>query len=498
MTSIISFCFIDYRNTLNHEASIAYSAEEAQIIEETLKDDSSFEMNMIQSAMGAGINLGNALDVCDWNYFGSNNSTGFQAAIVYNSAPWTAWDASQYKYFDNNGNLTITWDLSNIKSKSDSAADNFAIQLVNHAKNYQGTSVKCTIKSAVFTYPNGISEDLYSTSDSFELTVNKNVTQYFYFDLKHLGISTSNVKGGTVSISLTISDYYSDVMGKISKLETSWGNPLITKEMVQTVKNAGFVTVRIPVTYFNHISSDGTIDKEFLDRVEQVVDWVLESGMYCIIDIHHDTGNDGWIRCSESNYKKNRDMVGYIFRQIAERMKYKNDHLILEGLNETVNTSNQWNNIPASDLQTMNKWNQLFVDSVRSTGGNNSTRYLLVNTYAALWLEECLNGFSLPNDSVANRIFVGIHCYYKSDNMQQKYSIIQKYSEKYHFIIGEWAVTSSVTNRIDIAREYTAHTRELGIPAIWWDNGKTSEMAIFNRKELTWPYRDVVNVITGK
>ena len=77
-------------------------------------------------------------------------------------------------------------------------------------------------------------------------------------------------------------------------------------------------------------------------------------------------------------------------------------------------------------------------------------------------------------------------------------AIIQKYSTKYHFIIGEWAISSKTENRVDIAREYSNHTRQLGIPAIWWDNGNISEMAIFDRKELTWPYRDIVNAIQGK
>ena len=79
MTSIISFCFIDYRNTLNHEASVAYSAEESQIIEETPQSVSVSDMNSVQSEMGAGINLGNALDVCDWSYFGSNQKDGLDS-----------------------------------------------------------------------------------------------------------------------------------------------------------------------------------------------------------------------------------------------------------------------------------------------------------------------------------------------------------------------------------------------------------------------------------
>ena len=500
--TISFFCFLDYRSSLNPGALVTYGAIGEDYHEESDelldKDVSSIEMERVYRELGNGINLGNDLDACDWNYFGSDKSVGFQAAIVYNTAPWTAWDASDYMYFDSNGCLTINWDLSKLNSRADALADNFALQLVNHYDDYEETTVKCTINSATLVYPNGISEELYSTGDSFVLTVKNNVTDYFYFDLEHLGVNTSNIEGGSVSISLKISDYYLDLSDKITKLETSWGNPPVTKEIIQTIKDAGFNTVRVPVSYFNHISPDGTIDKEFLDRVDQVVDWILDCGMYCIIDVHHDTGNDGWIKASENSYNKNKDIVGYIFSQIAERFKYKSNHLILEGLNETVDDSNRWNNVPAANIQVMNKWNQLFVDSVRFTGGNNSDRYLLINTYAALPLEECLSGFTMPSDSVNDRIFIGIHCYFNTDNMQKNYDIIKKYAYSYHFVIGEWAIWNNAENRVAVTQQFVSMATELGIPTIWWDNGRQEETAILDRNTLNWYDKVLLKEVTGK
>ncbi len=464
------------------KASVSYGASE--------------DIDCVRSGMGAGINLGNDLDVCDWTYFGIDKKAEFQSAIVYNTSPWTVWDASQYCNFDDAGNLTIEWKLSDLKSSADATSDNFAIQLVNHNKEYEGTKVRCSVNSAVLTFPNGTTEQLKSGSDSYELTIKNDVTEFFYFDLKHLGIKTADLKGGIVSISIHISDYSSGVTSKITKLEKSWGNPAVTKEMIAAIKAAGFGTIRIPVTYFNHITPDGTIDKEFLDRVEQVADWALDSGLYCIIDVHHDTGNDGWIKASESNYNKNKELVAGIFRQISERFKNKSDHLILEGLNETVNDSNNWSNVPLTDLKVMNKWNQLFVDTVRSTGGRNSNRYLLVNTYAALSLDECLSAFELPDDKAENRIFVGIHCYYKADQMKKNFDVVSMYSQKYHFIIGEWAVWKKNENRQKTAAEFLSYTKELGIPTIWWDNGKLEETALFDRSKLDVAYPDVVKTLT--
>ena len=354
------------------------------------------------------------------------------------------------------------------------------------------------MKDAKLVYENGIEVPLSSGSGSYTFTVQNDVTDYFKFDLRNLGIKTKNLIGSTVSISLEISDYYDTTKEKIAALEQMWGNPVITEDFIYAIRDAGFTSVRVPVTYFNHISDDGTIDEEYLDRVEQVVDWVLDSGMYCITDMQHDTGNDGWIVASESNYNANKDTVSNIFRQIAERFKDKSDHLILEGLNEVVNDKTQWQHVPKADFDVMNKWNQLFVDTVRSTGGMNASRYLLVNTYAALPLEECLSAFVMPVDSVENRIMVGVHCYFKLEDIEKSFNTIEKYSSQYDIVVGEWAVWKKNDNRQEIIDAYIDQLNRLGLPAMWWDNGRSEETAIFDRKKLSVAYPDIENAITGK
>ena len=77
--------------------------------------------------------------------------------------------------------------------------------------------------------------------------------------------------------------------------ETCWGNPVTTRRMIDMVAEAGFKTVRVPVTYFGNSDWDANIDKEWLDRVQEIVDYVLDDNMYCIINIHHDTGKGAWI-----------------------------------------------------------------------------------------------------------------------------------------------------------------------------------------------------------
>lgn len=437
--------------------------------------------------LGQGFNIGNSLDVCDWTYFGSKYNSGFQAALVYSSQPWSAWDASEYPYFDNDDKVTINWKISKFNSKPDTYAGKLAVQLVNHNKEYDGTSVKCTITEAKIKLASGkIINLLENGSKSFDIEIQNEKTGYMSMDLIKYGLKTSAFDGAEICVKLEISDYYKDISNQISNLEKYWGNPPISEEMIKAIKKEGFDTVRIPVTYFNHISDDGVIDKEFLDRVEEVVDWVIDNDMYCIIDVHNDTGNDGWIKASEANYKSNKDMVYSIFEQIAGRFKRKNDHLILEGLNEAVNNQNQWGDIPEEDLEVMNKWNQLFVDAVRSTGENNSERYLIVNTYAALSSKECLDSFRLPQDTIDNRILVGIHCYFDKNGMEKGFDRVKNYSEKYNFVISEWGFVEKTEDRASVVNNFEKHAKKLGIPTIWWDNGRKNEFAILNRDTLDW------------
>ncbi len=288
--------------------------------------------------------------------------------------------------------------------------------------------------------------------------------------------------------------------------QTLWWGAVISEDFIKTLANRGFGVVRVPVTYMNHIDDNGNIDPAWINRVREVVGWIVQNNMYCIIDIHHDTGNDGWIKASADNYDNNSMRVANMISQIATAFNDFDDHLILEGFNEMVNEKNNWTDVPKASLKAHNKWNQLFVDTVRATGGNNATRYILVNTYAASPTKKNMQGFELPKDSANNRLIVGIHNYAGQNNVQETLDRIKKFSDRgFPIIIGEFGTTANATyDRAQHAGSYVKICRDYGFCPIWWDNGenpnnhKNSSFAIYERKSCAEYYPELINALISR
>lgn len=218
--------------------------------------------------------------------------------------------------------------------------------------------------------------------------------------------------------------------------ETYWGQYTTTAGVFTMLKEAGFGAVRIPVTWYNHMDKNGKVNAQWMARVRTVVDYAINSGLYCIINVHHDTGADGtdhtsWIKADEANYTKNKERYEYLWKQIAEEFKDYDKHLLFEGYNEMLDIKSSWcfasfaaqgqydATIAASAYNAINNYAQSFVNSVRATGGNNATRNLIVSTYAAAcgtgsWnshLKDPLTKLNLPQDDVAGHIIFEVHSY---------------------------------------------------------------------------------------
>lgn len=225
----------------------------------------------------------------------------------------------------------------------------------------------------------------------------------------------------------------------VLKTEILRGQIATKPELMTMLKDAGFGAVRVPVTWYPHMANDGTVDAAWMARVKEVVDYVLDAGMYCIINVHHDGNNKDygsfpghpWMQASPANAINNRSRFKYLWTQIANTFKDYDQRLIFEGYNELLDQYNSWNYasyncennynaVAASEAYSaINSYAQYFVDAVRATGGNNAQRNLVVNTYAAAcargsWskrLTEPLKEMQLPTDESPNHIIFGVHSY---------------------------------------------------------------------------------------
>ncbi len=214
----------------------------------------------------------------------------------------------------------------------------------------------------------------------------------------------------------------------VEDFETCWGQVPTTKAMADFLKKNGFNSVRVPVTWFQHMKEDGTVDEAWMNRVQEIVDYVIDNGMYCILNVHHDTGEDPtdgsyqhWIKADEANYESNKAKFEYLWTQIANRFKNYNQRLLFEGYNEMLDAANTWNAPKSSSsYKGLNGYAQSFVNAVRATGGNNETRNLIINTYAAACGDEVLDHLTIPTDKAEGHLAVEVHTYAPWDWFAQK------------------------------------------------------------------------------
>ena len=202
--------------------------------------------------------------------------------------------------------------------------------------------------------------------------------------------------------------------------ETAWGNPACTQATFDGIKAAGFKAVRICVTWAGHIGAapDYKLEEKWLGRVAEIVGYAEKVGLVAIVNTHHDESY--WLDINQvygntAKEEQTKDAIFCVWRQIAERFKDKGDWLILESFNEIQDGGWGWSDAfrknPQAQYKVLNDWNQTFVNAVRSTGGNNATRWLGIPGYA------CNPGFTiagleLPKDYTdANRLIVAVHDY---------------------------------------------------------------------------------------
>jgi len=188
---------------------------------------------------------------------------------------------------------------------------------------------------------------------------------------------------------------------------TSWGNPPPTDAFFKAVRAAGFNSIRIPVAYSQYLDDNLRVKPEWISHVTDVVRKANRAGLYVLINIHWD---GGWI---EPTYAK-RDAVNAKFArlwtQIATNFKEFDDRLLFAGTNE-VHVEGKYDSPTPENAEVQNGFNQLFVKTVRATGGKNKTRFLVVQTYNTNIDDGCKFNAKVPVDSAKGRLMVEVHYY---------------------------------------------------------------------------------------
>ena len=293
--------------------------------------------------------------------------------------------------------------------------------------------------------------------------------------------------------------------------ETCWGQPVTKPELLKMMKEAGFGAIRVPITWYQEMDADGKVNDAWMKRVKEVVDYVIDNGMYCIINVHHDTGADSgnyksWLKASTSSYNTNKAKYEGLWKQIAEQFKDYDQKLLFESYNEMLDEKNTWNEpVDKTDgYKAINSYAKSFVTTVRATGGNNKDRNLVVNTYSASSTPDAMQNLDLPEES--NHIIFQVHSYpnwqNKSNAKKEIDNLISniksKLLDRAPVIVGEYATFTTWPSELDYyakdkevalyAMDYLIQkTKENGIGTFYWmgmSDGSYRDMPAFHQADL--------------
>ena len=288
--------------------------------------------------------------------------------------------------------------------------------------------------------------------------------------------------------------------------ETYWGQPQTRPELMKMMKEAGFSAIRVPVTWYNHMDADGKVDEAWMKRVHEIVDYVINQGMYCIVNVHHDTGDGSqWLHASTKTYNSNKAKFESLWRQIGNEFRDYDQKLLFEAYNEMLDDGNRWNEPGAQDgYDAINKYAKSFVTIVRGTGGNNKQRNLIVNTYSASSTPNAMKALELPEST--GHIIFQIHSYPNWQNeTNAKREIDNLISNvksnllnRAPVIIGEYATFTTWPSNIDYyntnrkvalyAMDYLVkQTKIAGIGTFYWmglSDGASRSLPVFNQADL--------------
>ncbi|MCL2364347.1 MAG: glycoside hydrolase family 5 protein [Defluviitaleaceae bacterium] len=316
----------------------------------------------------------------------------------------------------------------------------------------------------------------------------------------------------------------------VQQMETAWVSHVTTRANIEEIAAAGFNVIRIPVTWMKAVDDEMNIRADWMARVQEIVDWSLDVGMKVLLNTHHDNTifplRDAYMDVSTHNLER-------IWAQIAYHFRDYDGRLVFIGLNEprTYNTPAEWSGGTPEERANLNILNQLFVDTVRATGGQNAYRILMVPTYAASTTSVAMRDFVLPTDTIEDRLIVALHIYAPwnfalrtgdSPEIETQWNPAQAnafttplreaydlfVSQNIPVIIAEMGALNRgyEETRAEWAYDFVSFARSLSMPSVWWDNGShgvtqqhswgwDETFGLLNRATNTWAFPMIVDAL---
>ena len=296
--------------------------------------------------------------------------------------------------------------------------------------------------------------------------------------------------------------------------ETSWGNVETTKLMIDQVKDAGFNVFRLPVSWGTHMDENYTVDEAWMNRVQEIVDYGIDNGMFVILNTHHEE----WYMPKKDRADKDIEQLKALWKQICDRFQGYDEHLIFEGVNEPRlrGEGNEWIG-DSESREVVNQYAKAFVETVRASGGNNPNRCIMVTPYAASSTKQNMEALEVPQGD--DKIIVSIHAYlpysFALDTAgTDQYTSIDSsittlftdinevfLSKGIPVIIGEFGSVNKANTeaRVQCVKDYLSTAKQYGVPCCWWDNGTRigngENFGLLNRSEGGWYFPEIIDAI---
>ncbi len=203
-------------------------------------------------------------------------------------------------------------------------------------------------------------------------------------------------------------DLNNEAFGTGESMETAWGNPAATQELIDCVYEHGFRGIRIPCkwdVYYMDMKDPAAVDYKihpnWFKRMREVVDYCMK---YPDLKVLMNTHNGDWDRaCMEDSVSKYEPILFKVWTQIAENFRDYDERLMFGTVNEPGAET-------AEQCAVLCKYEQASINAIRSTGGRNAHRVIVYQAPNTNF-ELSLSTMKMPVDYIADRLAMEVHFY---------------------------------------------------------------------------------------